>query len=227
MTTPITTSNNNNQMHNDSMAAGSENVHQQGRYAQWQSRFMRYIDTRPNSIWLRNAENQSGLRIIRIIKKRCCSDRKKGVPLSADQGDCLDDTDEEPDEQELKTHYLYMEKIQEKTKENAYASESALKKEMFEDLEYVQSLEKELDELQSDKSEFLKEYDLLMQECLTNNIMCAALCSITDIDEYSEMACKYLEKIQECKRPEIELSKQTENVSKEVYIGLFRKFWEN
>ncbi|GJT98931.1 retrovirus-related pol polyprotein from transposon TNT 1-94 [Tanacetum coccineum] len=90
-----------------------------------------------------------------------------------------------------------------KTKENAYAFESGIKKEMFEYLEYVQSLEKDLDELQSDKKEFSNEYDLLLQECLIN------------IDEYSEMACKYLEKIKECECLEIELSKQKDNVCKE------------
>ncbi|GJY81927.1 hypothetical protein Tco_0494678 [Tanacetum coccineum] len=111
-----------------------------------------------------------------------------------------------------------------KTKENAYAFESALKKEMFENLEYVQSLEKELDELQSEKNEFSNEYDLLLQECLTNNIMCAALSSMADIDEYSKMACKYMEKIKECECLENELSKQKENVSKEVYIELLRSF---
>nr|GEX84148.1 hypothetical protein [Tanacetum cinerariifolium] len=35
------------------------------------------------------------------------------MPLSADQGDWLDDTDEEPDEQEREAHYMYMVKIQE------------------------------------------------------------------------------------------------------------------
>ncbi|GJX95895.1 hypothetical protein Tco_0351693 [Tanacetum coccineum] len=51
MTTPLPTSNNNNQMHNDIMAAGSKDRPPMlaiGRYAQWQLRFMRYIDTRPN-----------------------------------------------------------------------------------------------------------------------------------------------------------------------------------
>ncbi|GKB76474.1 hypothetical protein Tco_0943369 [Tanacetum coccineum] len=51
MTTPLPTSNNNSQMHNDIMAAGSKDhtpMPAIGRYAQWQSRFMRYIDTRPN-----------------------------------------------------------------------------------------------------------------------------------------------------------------------------------
>ncbi|GKD90827.1 hypothetical protein Tco_1366334 [Tanacetum coccineum] len=57
-----------------------------------------------------------------------------------------------------------------KTKENAYAFESALKKEMFEDLEYVQSLKKEVDKLQSDKKEFSNEYDLLLQVGVSNGL---------------------------------------------------------
>ncbi|GJT90814.1 hypothetical protein Tco_1079659 [Tanacetum coccineum] len=49
MTTP--NNNNNSQMHNDIMAAGSKDrppMLATGRYAQWQSRFMRYVDTKPN-----------------------------------------------------------------------------------------------------------------------------------------------------------------------------------
>ncbi|GKE66728.1 hypothetical protein Tco_1520889 [Tanacetum coccineum] len=38
---------------------------------------------------------------------------EKGVPLRAEQGDWLNDTDDEPDEQELEAHYIYMVKIQE------------------------------------------------------------------------------------------------------------------
>ncbi|GKC20273.1 hypothetical protein Tco_1022423 [Tanacetum coccineum] len=36
---------------------------------------------------------------------------EKGVPLSVEEGDWLADNDEEPDEQELKAHYMYMAKI--------------------------------------------------------------------------------------------------------------------
>ncbi|GKG11256.1 hypothetical protein Tco_0342656 [Tanacetum coccineum] len=36
---------------------------------------------------------------------------EKCIPLSTKQGEWLDDTDEKPDEQELKAHYLHMEKI--------------------------------------------------------------------------------------------------------------------
>ncbi|GJY32316.1 hypothetical protein Tco_0415811 [Tanacetum coccineum] len=51
MTTPIATSTTDSQMHNNIMAAGSRDrppMLATGRYAQWRSRFLRYIDTRPN-----------------------------------------------------------------------------------------------------------------------------------------------------------------------------------
>ncbi|GKG17744.1 hypothetical protein Tco_0372042 [Tanacetum coccineum] len=56
MTTPITTSTTDTQMHNNIMATGSRDrppMLAMGRYAQWQSRFLRYIDTRPNGDALR------------------------------------------------------------------------------------------------------------------------------------------------------------------------------
>ncbi|GKG02285.1 hypothetical protein Tco_0306990 [Tanacetum coccineum] len=56
MTTLITTSITNSQMHNNIMAAGSRDrppMLTTGRYAQWQSCFLRYIDTRPNGDALR------------------------------------------------------------------------------------------------------------------------------------------------------------------------------
>ncbi|GJX06747.1 hypothetical protein Tco_0194679 [Tanacetum coccineum] len=51
MTTSITTSTTDSQMHNNIMAARSRDrqpMLTMGRYPQWQSRFLRYIDTRPN-----------------------------------------------------------------------------------------------------------------------------------------------------------------------------------
>ncbi|GJS89727.1 hypothetical protein Tco_0772363 [Tanacetum coccineum] len=93
------------------------------------------------------------------------------------------------------------------TVSNAFIFEEALKKEICEDLKYVQSLEKKVDEFETQKAKFLNEYDLLVQECLLNDIICTILRSFDDIDEYSEMACKYLEKVKECERFEMELSK--------------------
>nr|GEW93585.1 Gag-Pol polyprotein [Tanacetum cinerariifolium] len=77
-------------MHNNIKAAGSRDrppMHAIGRYAQWQSRFLRYIDTRPNGDALR----------------KC---------ILEEQADWLEDTDDEIDEQELEAHYSYMAKIQ-------------------------------------------------------------------------------------------------------------------
>ncbi|GJU27911.1 hypothetical protein Tco_1166532 [Tanacetum coccineum] len=56
MTTLITTSTTDSQMHNNIMAAGLKDrplMLAPGRYAQWQSRFLRYTDTRPNGDALR------------------------------------------------------------------------------------------------------------------------------------------------------------------------------
>ncbi|GJV53867.1 hypothetical protein Tco_1449608 [Tanacetum coccineum] len=56
MTTPIATSTTDSQMHNNIMAAGSRDRPPMlaiERYAQWKSRFLRYIDTRPNDDALR------------------------------------------------------------------------------------------------------------------------------------------------------------------------------
>ncbi|GJS50167.1 gag-pol polyprotein [Tanacetum coccineum] len=61
MTTPITTTTSNSQMHNDIMAAGSRDrppMLATGRYAQWQSLFMRYVDTKPNCKKLKKCIHQ-------------------------------------------------------------------------------------------------------------------------------------------------------------------------
>ncbi|GJT17191.1 hypothetical protein Tco_0875897 [Tanacetum coccineum] len=44
-------------------------------------------------------------------KMMLCKQEEKGVPLSVEQGDWLADTDDEPYEQDLEAHYMYMAKI--------------------------------------------------------------------------------------------------------------------
>ncbi|GJU35705.1 retrovirus-related pol polyprotein from transposon TNT 1-94 [Tanacetum coccineum] len=77
----------------------------------------------------------------------------------------------------------------------------------FEVLKYVMFLEKEVDEFETQKVEFSNEYDLLLQECLSNDIMCDVLRSFDDIDEQTKMQYLYLEKCQKCENLELELSK--------------------
>ncbi|GJT98092.1 hypothetical protein Tco_1093610 [Tanacetum coccineum] len=89
---------------------------------------------------------------------------------------------------------------------------------MFEDLEYVQSHEKEVDENESEKAKFSNEYDLLLQECVSKEIMSSALHSLADIDEQTELQCLYLEKIEECRLRALEQETRELDVeSKQMY----------
>ncbi|GJW54430.1 hypothetical protein Tco_0098515 [Tanacetum coccineum] len=85
---------------------------------------------------------------------------------------------------------------------------------MHADLKYVESLE---DEIESDKAEFSNMYDMLLQECVSNDIMCSYLQSLFDLDEITESD-------RECDFLAQKLSEQTEFVSKEIYTELLRSF---
>ncbi|GKE49906.1 hypothetical protein Tco_1481164, partial [Tanacetum coccineum] len=111
-----------------------------------------------------------------------------------------------------------------KTQNDSFVFVHELKKEMHDDLKYVESLENEIDELESDKAEFSNMYDMLLQECVSNDVMCSYLHSLSDLDEITELQCLYLHKIKECECLTQRLSKQTEFVSKEVYNKLLRSF---
>ncbi|GJR47345.1 retrovirus-related pol polyprotein from transposon TNT 1-94 [Tanacetum coccineum] len=62
-----------------------------------------------------------------------------------------------------------------------------LKKEMNDDLEYVNSLEKELDELESEKADFSNIYDLLLEECVSKDVTCSYLHSLSDLNANTEL----------------------------------------
>ncbi|GJT53671.1 hypothetical protein Tco_0988725 [Tanacetum coccineum] len=82
----------------------------------------------------------------------------------------------------------------------------------------------EIDELESNKADFLDMYDLLLQECVSNDVMCSYLHFVSDLDAHNELQCLYLHKLKECDCLAQNLSKQTETVSKEVYNKLSRSF---
>ncbi|GJW58810.1 retrovirus-related pol polyprotein from transposon TNT 1-94 [Tanacetum coccineum] len=111
-----------------------------------------------------------------------------------------------------------------KTQNDSFAFVHELKQEMHADLKYVESLEDEIDELEFDKAEFSNMYDMLLQECVSNDVMCSYLHSLSDLDAHSELQCLYLHKVKECECLAQKLSKQTESVSKEVYTELLRSF---
>nr|GEY58319.1 uncharacterized mitochondrial protein AtMg00810-like [Tanacetum cinerariifolium] len=105
-----------------------------------------------------------------------------------------------------------------------------LKQEMHADLKYVESLEKEIDELESDKAEFSDMYDKILQDCVSKDVMCSYLQSLSDLDSLAELQCMYLHKVKECDCLAQKLSKQTESVSKKlnwnIAISEFKKLIE-
>nr|GEV58710.1 retrovirus-related Pol polyprotein from transposon TNT 1-94 [Tanacetum cinerariifolium] len=107
-----------------------------------------------------------------------------------------------------------------KTQNDSFIFVHELKQEMHADLKYVESLEKEIDKLEYDKAEFSNMYDTILQECVSNDVMCTYLHSLSGLDAQ----CLYLHKAKECDCLAQKLSKQTESVSKEVYTELLRRF---
>nr|GEY87105.1 hypothetical protein [Tanacetum cinerariifolium] len=99
-----------------------------------------------------------------------------------------------------------------------------LKQEMHADLKYAESLKKEIDELESDKAEFSNMYDVILQECVSNDVKCSYLLSLSDLDALAELQCLYLHKVKECDCLAQKLSKQTESVSKGVHTELLQRF---
>ncbi|GKB00545.1 hypothetical protein Tco_0828538 [Tanacetum coccineum] len=103
-----------------------------------------------------------------------------------------------------------------KTQNDSLAFIHELKQEMHADLKYVESLEDELDELESDKAEFSNMYDMLLQECVSKDVMCSYLLTSSDLDEITELQCLYLHKVMECDCLAQKLS--------EIYTELLQRF---
>ncbi|GJW37207.1 hypothetical protein Tco_0060127 [Tanacetum coccineum] len=89
----------------------------------------------------------------------------------------------------------------------------------------VNSLEKEHDgELESEKADFSNMYDLLLEECVSKDVICSYLHSLSELNAHTELQCMYLHKVKECECLAQKLSKQTESVNKEVHNNLLKSF---
>nr|GEW27669.1 retrovirus-related Pol polyprotein from transposon TNT 1-94 [Tanacetum cinerariifolium] len=98
-----------------------------------------------------------------------------------------------------------------KTQNDSFRFVHELKKEMHADLKYVESIEKEIDELESDKAEFSNMYDVILQECVSKDVMCSYLMSLSDLDALNKLQCLYLHKVKECDCLAQKLSNQTDS----------------
>ncbi|GJW73964.1 hypothetical protein Tco_0133334 [Tanacetum coccineum] len=111
-----------------------------------------------------------------------------------------------------------------KSQNDSFRFEHELKTEMHEDFEYVKSLEKEVDELESEKADFSNMYDLLLEECVSKDVICSYLHSLSELNAHTELQCMYLHKVKECECLAQKLSKQTESVNNEVHNKLLKSF---
>ncbi|GJZ41001.1 hypothetical protein Tco_0587887, partial [Tanacetum coccineum] len=81
-----------------------------------------------------------------------------------------------------------------------------------------------IDELESEKADFSNIYDLLLEECVSKDVTCSYLHSLSDLNAYAELQCLYLHKVKECECLALKLSKQTESVNNEVHNKLLKSF---
>ncbi|GKE23957.1 retrovirus-related pol polyprotein from transposon TNT 1-94 [Tanacetum coccineum] len=110
-----------------------------------------------------------------------------------------------------------------KTQNDSFTFIHELKQEMHADLKYVESLKK-LTNLNPIKQNSQTCMICSLQECVSNDVMCSYLHSLSDLYAHTELQCLYLHKVKECDCLAQKLSKQTESVSKEVYTELLRSF---
>ncbi|GKB61476.1 hypothetical protein Tco_0917662 [Tanacetum coccineum] len=87
---------------------------------------------------------------------------------------------------------------------------------MHDDLKYVESIEKEIDELESDKADISNMYDILLQECVSNNVMCSYLHSLSDLDAHTELQCLYLHKFD---KPSVVQQPNAQRIPKPSVLG--------
>ncbi|GJZ60052.1 retrovirus-related pol polyprotein from transposon TNT 1-94 [Tanacetum coccineum] len=66
--------------------------------------------------------------------------------------------------------------------------------------------------------------DLLLEECVSKDVTCSYLHSLSDLNAYTELQCMYLQKVKKCECLAQKLSKQTESVNKEVHNKLLKSF---
>ncbi|GJY67865.1 hypothetical protein Tco_0470847 [Tanacetum coccineum] len=83
-----------------------------------------------------------------------------------------------------------------------------------------------LDQLERAKRKgyFSNIYDLLLEECVSKDVTCSYLHSLSDLNAYTELQCLYLHKVKECECLALKLSKQTESVNNEVHNKLLKSF---
>nr|GEY34015.1 hypothetical protein [Tanacetum cinerariifolium] len=107
---------------------------------------------------------------------------KEGLKIKAYELSVVKEKHDELMKQSLLTKSHYEGPVKQKTKSDSLKFVHELKQEMHSDLKYVESLKKEIDKLESDKAEFSDMYDEMLQDCVSKDVMCSYLQSLSDLD---------------------------------------------
>ncbi|GKD10947.1 hypothetical protein Tco_1190632, partial [Tanacetum coccineum] len=100
---------------------------------------------------------------------------------------------------------------------------SDLKVKEEKDIDKMIEMDKQLKFL-NEIADFSNIYDLLLEECVSKDVTCSYLHSLSDLNAYAELQCMYLHKVKECECLAQKLLKQTESVNKEVHNKLLKSF---
>ncbi|GJU48172.1 hypothetical protein Tco_1217727 [Tanacetum coccineum] len=90
-------------------------------------------------------------------------------------------------------------------------------------IQYVKSLEKEVDELNLKRLLF-QTHMIYFSKSVSQTDVTSYLHSLSDLNAYAELQCLYLHKVKECECLAQKFSKQTESVNKEVHNKLLKSF---
>ncbi|GJZ60398.1 hypothetical protein Tco_0616214 [Tanacetum coccineum] len=261
MSTSSNTSSTDSQMHNNIMAAGSKDrppMLGPGRYSQWRSRFLRYIDTKNNGEGLKKCIlNGPYVPTSVLIQAVPAAEGRPAVQQHTTIETVLNMTPENKEHFQSEKEAIFLlltERLQqgdeslnvhrckvqsvlgsleillleygEAMERSTHASTRMVKvvtalasqsekidthliftglfdilkavSGRSEDFEYVKSLENEVDELESEKADFSNMYDLLIEECVSKDVICSYLHSMSELNAHTELQCMYLHKVQEC-----------------------------
>nr|GEU30966.1 retrovirus-related Pol polyprotein from transposon TNT 1-94 [Tanacetum cinerariifolium] len=110
-----------------------------------------------------------------------------------------------------------------KTQSDSLKFVHELKQEMHADLKYVESLEKEIDELKSKKAEFSDMYDVILHDFVSKDVMCSYLQSLSDLDALAELQCKGKSMNTKFDRPSVVRQPNTQRIPKPSVLGVNHK----
>nr|GEY18182.1 retrovirus-related Pol polyprotein from transposon TNT 1-94 [Tanacetum cinerariifolium] len=113
-----------------------------------------------------------------------------------------------------------------KTQNDSFRFVYELKQEMHANLKYVESLEKEIDELESDKAEFSDMYDVILQECVSKDVICFHLMSLSNLDALYEVQSSNVfrkEREQYFKIQDLKAQLQDKNIAISDFKKLIKK----